>query len=135
MSELFKFFEKANKGDFSYVDSLSDDEVKKLSPFTLTMWAHGAEKNKSNHILFTNVIYNPYVFSFYKHPRLLLKLWIAANEGSNDRYKFVKSITQEETKLLTCIAKYYQCGIREAKDIKKLLTDEDMKMIIEIYGE
>ncbi len=133
-ADLFKFFDEMNKGNFSYVDSLSDDEVKSLSPFVLLMWMHGAQQNKVLHTLLTDWYCNVRVFSLSKHPRLLLKLFVAANgDIDSTRYKFKKSTGNEATKNAKAVAGYYQCSLSEAKDYLRILTKEDVKEIVEIY--
>jgi len=136
MSDLFGFFNKVNSGDFSAVDKLEDSEVKELSPFVMSMWMHGAVEEKEAHVILTDMYCNDYLFSLGKHPRLLLKLIIHANSELGDtRYKFVKTTTGDEVKSLKLIARYYECGMREARDIRKMLTKEEIEYIKELFGE
>lgn len=135
MNDIFKLFERTSVEDYSFIDSLSEDEIKKIGVYTLTMWAHGATKNNMVHTVLTDAHFNEYVFSLSKHPRLLLKLWMFANSGDNTKYKFVKSVTNEQTKLYRMIARHYNCGIREAKEIVHLLSEDDIKELNTIYEE
>lgn len=136
MSDLFGFLNKVNSGDFSAVDRLDDDDIKKMPPFVVLCWCHGAQTNTAEHVILTDTYCNPYIFRLYKHPRLLLKLIVQANSGmGNTRYKFVKSVTKEESTLYKMIAKHYDCGIREAKDIKNMLSEDDIATIKELYSE
>ena len=136
MSDLFGFLNKVNKGDCSAVDRLDDDDVKKLAPLVVQMWVHGSQTNTAEHVILTDTYCNPYIFKLYKHPRLLLKLIVHANSGMGDtRYKFVKSVTKEETSVYKLIARHYDCGIREAKDIKNMLPTEEIDYIKELYTE
>lgn len=133
MSDLFTFFKKANAGDFGYVDSLTDDEVKAISPFVLLGWGNGASSNNEIHTVMTDSIMNAKVFPLSKHPRLLLKLFIAANSGiGNDRYKYVKSGSSKGSKEVNAVAEYYNCSLREAKDYTRILTSDDKKRILAI---
>lgn len=136
MSDLFGFLNKVNSGDFDAVDRLDDDDVKKLAPVVMQMWVHGAQTNTAEHVILTDTYCNPYVFKLYKHPKLLLKLLVHANSGmGNTRYKFVKSVTKEESSLYKLIATHYDCSVREAKEIKQMLSDDDITAIKEMYSE
>lgn len=135
MSDLFDYFAAINKEDFDYVNQMTDDEVKKISPFVILMWMSGAKSNQIEHVILTDTYCNPFVFSLGKHPRLLLKLLIAANSGlGNDRYAFEKTTTKNDLGLLKQIAQHYQCGLHEAKQYKELLSKEDIKELKDILG-
>lgn len=135
--DLFRFLDAANSGaGYRFVDKMSDESLKSISPYVLLGWGHGAKNDKDTHVILTNEVLNPYVFSHAKHPRLLLKLFVAANSDIGDtRYGFVKFSGKEETNLLKQIARHYDVGIREAKDIKPLLSEQDIKLIKEMYQE
>jgi hypothetical protein len=136
VSDLFGFLNSAVKGDFAAVDRMSDDEVKKMPPVVLLMWCHGARSNTEARVVLTNTYCNPYVFKLYKHPRLLLKLFVQANSAMGDtRFSFVKSVTKEESALNRQIALHYDCSLREAKQIKNMLSDDDIAAIKDLYPE
>jgi hypothetical protein len=136
MDNLFAFFDAMNAENYDYVDSMTDEEVKALSPFVLLMWANGAVDNPHIHTILTDTYVNPYVFSLSKHPRLLLKLMVTANGGiDRTRYKFKKSVTKEQSNLIKIIAEHYQCGYNEAKEIKELLSKDDLKELESLYGK
>lgn len=136
MSDLFKFFSAANKGDFAFVDNMTDEEIKKISPFVLLGWGAGAEQNTEIHAIMTNEFMNDKVFSLGRHPRLLLKLFVAANSDiDSTRYKYIKAQKSKSTKEAEHIAAYYRCTLREAKDYARILTDDDKKEISKIYEE
>lgn len=134
-SDIFAFFQAMNEGDFRYVDNMSDDEVKGISPYVLTMWVNGASTNNPEHVLLTNHVCNGRVFSLSNHPRLLLKLFVAANSGlGNDRYKFKKASSKKESKTIKWIAQHYQCGYHEALQYETLLDKKDLKELESVYG-
>jgi len=131
MSDLFKFFDKANSGDFSYVDRMTDEEVKKISPFVLLMWY--AKSNPHFHAILMDTNMNEYVFSLPNHPRLLLKLFIESNSiGDGTKYEFVKSVSKNESETIKAIANRYQVGYDAAKQYHELLDEESIKEIKEI---
>jgi len=134
MSDIFKFFEKMNHERFEYVDELSDDDIKKLNAFMLLQWVNGSKSNSVAHVMLTDEFVNDRVFSLYQHPRLLLKLLIAANGGmGNTRYGFDKSVTSEKEKEIKQIASYYKVGYNTAKQYSRILSEEDIKTIKEFY--
>lgn len=132
MADIFKFFNKMNSGDYEYIDKMEDDEVKDLSAFVLLMWVNGAQSNEAEHIILTDMYCNEMVFSLSRHPRLLLKLFVAANSGfGSTRYKFKKSTSKDESASLRDIAEYYGVGLHEAKDIRLVLKDKELKQLRE----
>lgn len=133
MDNLFKFFNEMNRGNFSYIDKMDDDEVKELSPFVMLMWAHGAKDNEMVHTLLTDLYCNPYVFSLSKHPRLLLKLFVAANgEIDNTRYKFKKAKQQRgSSKEVKAIASFYGCSLKDADEYASILSKAEIKDIVD----
>ncbi|MBG24082.1 MAG: hypothetical protein CMF22_11605 [Idiomarinaceae bacterium] len=136
MSDLHRFFDAMNAGDYGYVDRMGDDEVKKVSPFVMLMWMQGAKTCTAYHTIMTDMFCNGVVFSLNKHPRLLLKLFVAANSDMGDtRYGFVKPPKKEAEKHLKLIAHHYQVSLREAKDYDMILTDEDRKYLESMYGD
>ena len=133
MSKLFEYFDAVDRGDFSFIDTLSDDDIKDISPYVLLGWFNGAKSDRNIHTVLTDVYCNEYVFPLSKHPRLLLNLFMSANCNiSRSGYKFAKSVTKKETKLVKTIAGYYQCSIRDAKDYLDILDDSDIKKIEQI---
>ncbi len=134
--DLFAFFDAMNRGRFSDIDKMTDEEVKSLSGFVLLMWCHGAKSATENHVIMTDWYCNDMVFSLSRHPRLLLKLFVAANcDMGSTRYGFIKSVTREESSVIKMVAKHYECGYNEAKDYVRILRKEDLNELKEIYGE
>lgn len=135
MSDLFQFFDKMNHEHYDYVDHLPEDDIKKLNTFMLLQWINGAKSNTAAHVLLTDEFVNDRVFSLYGHPRLLLKLLIAANGGmGNTKYSFMKSVTSEKEKQIKQIAKYYKVGYSTAKQYAMILPEEDIEAIKEMYS-
>lgn len=132
MSDIFKFLDKMNDEDYGYVDTLSDEEVKKLSPYVLQMWCHGAKKNTAAHVFMTDLYVNEYVFSLSKHPRLLLKLFMSANGGMDStRYGFVKTTSSEKVSVFKKISEYYRVSYRVAKQYHDVMDPQELKDIID----
>lgn len=135
-SDLFRFLKEMNQGNFRYVDGMSEKETKAISPFVLLMWCSGAEQEAPVHSVLTDTYVNDYVFTLSKHPKLLHKLFFAANGGvSNTKYAFRKSVTNEETKVIDAICFHYNCTPREAKDYKRILDKDSLDTIKQIYED
>jgi len=135
--DLFEFFNRMNAGDFDYVDEMSDDEVKKLSPYVLLMWVRGAKSAATRHIhvILTTLYCADKVYALAKHPRLLLKLFIAANCGiDKTRYGFMKQ-NKVNDKTLDKIMQFYDVTLNEAEQYRRLLSEEDLKELETFYEE
>lgn len=135
-ADLFAFLEHMCDGDYAYIDRMTDEDVKSLSPYVLTMWANGATKMTPERVVLTDLFCNSMVFRLADHPRLLLKLFVAANEGmGSSRFKFKKTTSISQSKLIRRVADYYKCGAIEAKDTLTTLTEDDIVELNEIYGD
>lgn len=135
-ADIFAFLNAMNSGDFRYVEEMSDEEVKSLSPFVLSMWANGAKSNTGIHVWTTDAYCNDKIFSLTRHPRLLLKLFVAANsEIDNTRYAFQKSVQTSNKKKVEVLCKVYDIGVTEAQIMLELLTEEELKEAEEIYAD
>jgi hypothetical protein len=132
-NDLFQFFHAMNQGNLEFVDEMTDDEVKKISPYVLLMWRAKSETSRPIHTLSTAHVCSDKVFSLSKHPRLLLKLFVAANGGiSNTRYEFVKQnkIHDPELKM---IAAFYGVSLSDAEQYRDLLTKEETDQIVKLF--
>ena len=136
MSVLFEYFKAVNKGDFDFVNRMSDEEVKSISPYVLLSWMHGAAHNAPHHIILTDLYCNDYVFRLQKHPRLLLKTFIEANSEMGDtKYNFVKPPTKKSDKNVQAISRYYDVTLKDAADYATILSDDEIDEIREIIDQ
>ena len=133
MSVLFDFLGAVNRGDFDFIDRLSDQDMKELQPFVLLGWLHGAEFGRDAHVILTDAYVNDLVFKLHRHPKLVLMVMMAANAGlGNTKYKYVKSTSSKETKQVVAVAEYYKVSTKEAKEYIKILPEADVKTICSI---
>lgn len=129
-NELFDYFDAVNEGDFSYVDNMSEEDAKKIQPFVLLSWMHGAAQNNAEHTILTDMYCNRAVFSLSSHRRLLLKMFIEANSEMGDtRYRFVRPKTKKSDKNIRAVAEYYAIGLKEAADYVTILDEDDLEYI------
>ena len=136
MSDLFSYLRNVNDGNYKHIDNMTDDELKKISPYVLTMWGNGAVDNNEIHTIVTNAYYNDKVFSLSKHPKLLLKLFMAANTDiDNTRYQFRKATGSSEMKKYKAIGDYYNVSLDVAKQYATILEESDIKDIVELFEQ
>lgn len=132
-ADLFEFFNKMNQGNIDFVDQMSDDDVKKISPYVLLMWHPVDKAAKPIHTLSVAHVVTDKVFSLSKHPRLLLKLFIAANGGiSKTRYEF-KKLKKAECPKVEMIAKFYNVSLSNAIEYSEILTDDEIGEITKLF--
>lgn len=131
--DLFGFLNAVERGNFRYVDDMPEEEVKAISPYVALMWE--GQSNREIRTLVTNTYCNDMVFSLAKHPRLLLKLFVASGSGlGSTKWVFCKSVTKQESAIYKLVANHYNCGYEEAKDIHRLLSEKDIKELKEMYS-
>ena len=132
---LFDFLKAANRGDFGFLDRLSDEDLKEIQPFVVLGWLHGAKDNRDAHTILTDVYVNETLFTLHRHPRLVLQTMIAANSGiDNTRYEYVKSTSKKETSRVIAVANYYSVTTSEAKDYINILDKKEVDKIVEMMG-
>ena len=130
MSVLFTFLKKANDGDLDYVDTLTDEEMKTISPFILNGWVIGASSDNAARTILTDQFLNSKTFSLYKHPRLLLKLFVSANAGfGNCRFAYKKPRSKSGVKKSEVDAIMWAAGCtnKEAVAYMRILSPEAIK--------
>lgn len=135
--DIFKVLNKISHNDYDFVDHLSEDELKSISPYVLQMWIKGADNNLDARMVLTNEVVNPYVFSLGDHKKLLYKLLCVSNGfGIDTRYYFKKKSKPQLNKTSALISKYYECTIKEALDCVNvnLLDKNDIKFITQELG-
>lgn len=135
-SDIFQFFSKMNAGDISFVDEMTEEEVKKLSPYVLLMWTATDKSARPFHVLSTAHVVSDKVFSLQKHPRLLLKLFIAVNGGiSNTRYAFSKQARVKNDPSVKNIALFYGVTETDAAEYKSILSASEIDKINSLFEE
>lgn len=129
-NELFDYFDAVNEGNFSHVDNMSEEDAKKVQPFVLLSWMHGASSNNAEHTILTDLYCNRAVFSLSSHRRLLLKKFIEANSEMGDtRYRFIRPTTKKSDKNIKAVSEYYAVGLKEAADYVTILSEDDIEYI------
>jgi hypothetical protein len=134
-TDIFVILNKISSGDTNYIDTLSEEELKSISPYVIQMWIKGADSNLDARMVLTNELVNKYVFSLADHKKLLYKLLCVANGyGDNPYYKFKKKKESSCNNLINLIAEYYKQPLQHAKDSLKLLSIDSIVEIAELLG-
>ena len=133
--DIFKILNGISQNDLSLIDTLSEEELKELSPFLLQLWLKGADNNVNGRILLMNELLNPYTFSLSQHKKLLYKLMCVCN-GFKIPTRFHISKRKKKTvqKHIKIIMEYYQCSEREAIDYGDIFEKTDIIVIAENMG-
>lgn len=126
---------RVNAGDYEFFQNMTDDEVKELSPYVLTLWLRGARTNRREHTIMTEIFVNRKLFQLQKHPRLLYMLACHANSGMGDsRYSFEKDV-KLKSKPIKLIMRELECSHDAALMYEGLFTDDDIKELEKKYEE
>lgn len=120
--DLFEALRAISGGDYRFFDKLDDVDIKTLSPYLLLLWMRAPSSDASIRTELTNEFVNPYVFNLSGHPRLLFKLFVAAQGGyGNCRYRFEKS---KRDKRVAIVAEYRNISDEKARDIVARCTPD-----------
>lgn len=127
MPNIFNILDKITDGDFDYIDSLTEQELKSFEPYVTQLWLRGAVQNNAVHVYLTNQVVNKYTFFFSKHPKLLYKLMCAANGGfDHTKYRFIKRPKKKQSKSIKLLCDYYNYSPRRAVEALSLLDDNQL---------
>lgn len=139
--DLFEALAAIDRKDYSYYDTLTDEQKKKFVPFLLVKWFSTVKASvqiQQYHILSTNEFTNKYLFNDHiqKHPKLQWLMLCAAGLGNgkqfhqyiknkelveNDKYEFVKSI-------------YPNMKIQDLNTLSEIITIEEIEKYINDSG-
>lgn len=124
MSDIFDILGKIDNSDINYYNNLSKEEKKKISLFLLNRFLSGTKDGKQ--IISLNTYVNSKVFSFYNDQDLLYKLMCSISTGKK-RYTWpVKKKSSTEDFKLKLISEYHSCTHRDAVDILKIITKDEL---------
>ena len=125
--DIFKLMHSISNGDMDIIDSYSEDELKTISPYVISMWMKGADNNVDLRSILMNDYLNKYMFSLGNHKKLLFKLLcISNNIDPNTRYSFKNKLKKTASKLTKLVAQFHNCSDKHADDIINFLTEDDV---------
>lgn len=133
--DLFNFLNNISQKNQKFYDTLSDEEIKELSPLILMRWLSGT--NDPYQIYMLNELLNPFVFSLGKHKELLVDLMTLSTSGRSQRYKFKKVKSNKNTKLpntVKVIKEYFNYSTLDAIEVMPLIKSEELLSLAEQLG-
>jgi hypothetical protein len=132
---LFEVLAKASTKNAEYYDNLPEDQQKQIQPLLIQRWMSGTDSAKQ--VFLINEIVNPFVFSLYKHPKLLWKLLTITAPGNSKKYKWMSQKSEAGTKKPTStavVAEYYGYNSRHARDAVNLMTYDQVVELASSLG-
>jgi hypothetical protein len=136
---LFEVLAALDRKDYTYYDSLSEEQQKKIVPFMLTKWMSaikGSEGLSRYYVMSTNEYANKYLFNEYvsKHPKLQWLMLCASSPSLGKQFhQWIPEISVKVSKLeeaanLKSVKEYY-------KKIYPKASDDDIGAVSEAFVE
>jgi hypothetical protein len=128
-----KLLPAIDRKDVAFWDSLSEEERKGFTPFTVIQWLSGTDEPAQ--IYYLNELVNPFIFEFAKdHPELLYDLMVICSTGKK-RYTWVKKKTSLKfPQSVNIIKEYFGYNTVHAKDALDCLSGDDIMGFAEELG-
>lgn len=132
--DIFHLLGQIDKKDTLFYSKLTDEQRKAYSPLVSMRWMSGTSDERQ--INYLNELVNRYVFHIGDHKELLFKLQCAASSGTSRRYNWMAAKTggTKKNKGLDIVMAYYDYGVREAKSVMPLLSNDDIILMAEELG-
>jgi len=134
--DMFEVLARIDQKDYSIWDTLSEDQIKEVSPYMLLRWMTGTNNDKQ--LIFLNRIVNTLLFSVGNdHKELMLKLLTVSSQGGVKRYKWQnhKTLKKAGTKLsLQAVKEYTKESERHAIEAMRLYSPQDILEMGEDLG-
>ena len=136
--DIFKVLDNATDGNFDFYQTLTETERKALSYWLVMVWCWGTaiESGSLYHLYIIHQELNKKLMLSTQHPELFWGLLCSSVDGMEGRYKFPKKTAQTSSlkARVTLISDYYGVTEREASDLLKLLSDDDILELCEEMG-
>lgn len=132
--DIFDLLKKINSGDLHIWEKLTEEERKSISPYIVSQWMFGTSNQVQ--IIFLNELVNPFIWSFSKHPHLLLKLMACCGTGSFQKFTWIPFTKKKKEASLSTkvLQEYYNYSEKTARQQLHLLTFEDILEMAEELG-
>lgn len=129
--DIFKVLERIDVRDYSYYESLSDEEKKSLSMWILMRWTSLVSNDNlaPDFIMNANDLVNVNYNELSKHPELQWKLLCMVSNGNKQRHVFVKPpkgrVKNKKQEALSII--YPNAKFDELELLEALYTDDEIR--------
>lgn len=133
--DIFGLMTRIDSGEKDIWSTLSEEERKGFSALIVMRWMSGCSDPRQ--IICLNEFVNLVVFTFGKHPELLLNLLSVASSKVPRRYQWLPMKGGKKSKdemRMRVVKEYYQYTTREAKDVLPLLSKDDMLELADELG-
>lgn len=134
--DLFNFLNNISQKNEKFYKTLSDEEIKEISPLIMMRWLSGTKDARQ--IFFLNELVNPFVFNLSKHKELLIDLMTLCTTGRSQRYQFNKIKNKRTTrmpKVTVTIKEYFGYNTADALNVIPILSNEDILSFAEDLGK
>lgn len=133
--DIFKLLTALSKKNQKFYEELTEEEKRTVAPLVVMRWLSGTQSARQ--VYFLNELVNPFVFSLYKHPELLMKLMTICTSGKFVKYKWNKPLSKKTTSspiTTKCIREYFGYNTIDALGVLPLLTNDDVLQYAEQLG-
>jgi len=132
--DIFRVLSEIDKKNTNFYDSLSEEEQKAFLPLIVGRWLSGTFNKQQ--VFLINEVVNPFIFSLYKHPKLLFYLMILCTNGKQQRYVWNKALARTPTHPLSIkvIQQYFGYNKKDAEQVINVLPPEDLILFAEEMG-
>lgn len=133
--DIFEVLTQLTKKHIQFIDNLTDDEVKSISPLIMMRWLSGTTTKSQIYLL--NEVANPLVFSLQKHPRLLLKVLMACTTQNSGRYQWIKrqpTTSSHKPNSIRVVMEYFGYSTRKATSAIEVLSKDQVLAMAEELG-
>lgn len=133
--DLFNFLNNISRKNEKFYRTLSEEEIKEISPLIIMRWLSGTKDARQ--IYFLNELVNPFVFTLGNHKELLVDLMTLCTSGRQQRYNFNKAKTKKTTKApktVEVIKEYFQYNMIDALEVMPMLSNDDIISFAEQLG-
>lgn len=123
---LFSVLKSITIGDYGFIDTLSEEQLKEFKPYVIQLWLKNSDVNERYRYVFLSEYVNNRIFSLSDHPKLLYKLMcVASGLKDNARYKF-NHYQQKKDNKINIVSEYYSISYDKAADSMQLIADDDV---------
>lgn len=133
--DLFGFLSNVSRKNEKFYKTLSEEEIKEVSPLIMMRWLSGT--NDARQIYFLNELVNPFVFTLGKHKELLVGLMTLCSSGRDQRYKFPKAKskkTSKTPKAVEVIKEFFSYNTIDALEVLSMISNDDILSFAEQLG-
>lgn len=133
--DIFRVLAAVDAKNRSFYESLTEEEIKGLTPFVVARWLSGT--SQAGQVYFINELFNPFAFALCNHKQLLWYLLTICGSGKKQRYVWntlpgKKNTTRPQA--VHVVKQYLKYSTSEAMSVLQILSDKDILNMAEEMG-